>query len=230
MWSIIFFVFAILVFLVPFRCLWTQICKRLSKRFPSCNNVTAPSSSNITEVTSRTQICGWAKMNRTWLLYSDENRPFFGRGNTNICSLCFANCFVMLYRLSWNIVVQAQSQISCDWGTKRWVFRADTLFSVLAAHRPSNRKQVEKGAFLKCCSDNLHFFQLTEEEISTILSYTLKGLEYLHERRKIHRDIKAGNILLNTEGHAKLADFGVAGQLTVTYFLCCYDSCLQPAR
>lgn len=57
---------------------------------------------------------------------------------------------------------------------------------------------------------------LAELEILPILKATLRGLEYLHSKRKIHRDIKAGNILLNERGEAKLADFGVAGQLSDT--------------
>ena len=38
----------------------------------------------------------------------------------------------------------------------------------------------------------------------------IEGLEYLHSHRVIHKDIKPGNLLLDTTGVLKIADFGVA--------------------
>lgn len=54
---------------------------------------------------------------------------------------------------------------------------------------------------------------LTEKQLQVIMKSALKGLAYLHSRRKIHRDIKAGNLLLTLDGECKLADFGVSAQL-----------------
>lgn len=57
---------------------------------------------------------------------------------------------------------------------------------------------------------------LTEPEIAVIMRGALCGLAYLHARRKIHRDVKGGNILLTASGHVKIADFGVSAQLRDT--------------
>ena len=51
---------------------------------------------------------------------------------------------------------------------------------------------------------------LTENEISSIIYMVLNGLNFMHEKNLINRDVKCKNILVNKEGLAKLCDFGIS--------------------
>ncbi|GAB0192069.1 STE20-like serine/threonine-protein kinase [Grus japonensis] len=57
---------------------------------------------------------------------------------------------------------------------------------------------------------------LTEPQIKVVCRQTLEALNYLHENKIIHRDLKAGNILFTLDGDIKLADFGVSAKNTRT--------------
>uniref|UniRef100_A0A671XFM9 non-specific serine/threonine protein kinase n=1 Tax=Sparus aurata TaxID=8175 RepID=A0A671XFM9_SPAAU len=57
---------------------------------------------------------------------------------------------------------------------------------------------------------------LTEPQIKVVCRQMLEALVYLHSMKIIHRDLKAGNILLMLDGDIKLADFGVSAKNTKT--------------
>ncbi|XP_062216141.1 mitogen-activated protein kinase kinase kinase 1-like [Phragmites australis] len=57
-------------------------------------------------------------------------------------------------------------------------------------------------------------YRLRDTHVSAYTRQILNGLTYLHERDIIHRDIKCANILVHANGSVKLADFGLAKEIT----------------
>lgn len=73
---------------------------------------------------------------------------------------------------------------------------------------------MDRGSCLRVMNVARHYGfgeGMNEEWLAYILQETLQGLRYLHDNGQIHRDIKSGNILLDSSGNVRIADFGVSG-------------------
>lgn len=53
-------------------------------------------------------------------------------------------------------------------------------------------------------------FQVNASYVQSVMYQIFKGVDYLHGKKVLHRDLKPQNILINSEGNVKVADFGLS--------------------
>eukprot|EP01041_Mallomonas_annulata_P010568 gene10568-22055_t len=96
--------------------------------------------------------------------------------------------------------------------------QCDSLIAFFGAyHKDGNigviLEYMDKGSLEFILDKNI---RITEEAMAGISYQIMWGLAYLHFEHNIHRDIKPGNVLMNSKGAVKLSDFGISRSLDST--------------
>ena len=89
--------------------------------------------------------------------------------------------------------------------------------------------------FSRLCSGGELFDKIAEEQYfsetdaAKIIKQILSSVNYCHQRKIVHRDLKPENLLIGSDGHLRITDFGFAKKIIDrSYTLCGTPEYLAP--